>query len=303
MSQSDEEILEEMYGGGLPYRLGWPQLPSLPIETTINGARNSVENSYAILLEVQTILELQGVYSFASYFAYHVPRDANPPDNIEQYHTLVVEINSASPNTSASSFKKAIIRVRQLLKGHETTMNTVIEFIDYRARRNLFTRGIRHDDTTVLKAWTLVTNVIISGLCANNASWLCIEAGYCGLSEDQCSLTAIITSPTSSDKAWRRDILPALRLRLRSIVPVFEVELLCGVNLMSMNSEIITVASYSQEVTMGSSVGIGGAPRHAGTVGGFVKLANGHTFGLTNHHVVRDERIDTSKSSSGGLFS
>jgi hypothetical protein len=224
MSRSDEEILEEMDDAGLSYRMGWPQLPPLPLDTTLKDAKNSVENGYKILEEVQTILDLQRVYAFAIYFAYRVPRDTNPSDDIKQYHTLVVEINS----TSSGSYQKAIIRVRQLLKGYEATMDTNIEFIDHRAVKGLFTRGLRHYDTAAIEAWDSVSDIIISELREKNAAWSCIEAGHRGLSDDQCSLTAIITSPTASDRAWTRDTLPALRLRLRFIVPKFEVEVLCG---------------------------------------------------------------------------
>jgi hypothetical protein len=291
MSRSDEEILQEMDTGELSYRFGWPQLPPLPLDTIIEGARDFVQNGSDILESVKTILEAQRVYAFAVYFAYRVPRDIDVAETLESYHTLVITIDSAVPN----NLQQSIIQVRQLLKRNEDTQETFIELIDYRAISGLFTRAVRHHDASVLLAWESASEITMNELEKHDAMWLSIEIAYRGLLEHRCSPTIIITTPTASDGVWRSDIMPALRSRLTSIVPLLGVEILCGVTLMRTKSTTTNAASYDKNATMGASIGIPGDGRHAGTAGGFLTLQDGNILALTNHHVARDERIDSSK--------
>jgi hypothetical protein len=120
----------------------------------------------------------------------------------------------------------------------------------------------------------------------------------------RCSPTIIVTTPTASSDKWAHIIIPAIRLRLRSLVPLFEIEILCGVTLFGVRkSETITDASYAMQVGMGVSIGIPGDVRHAGTLGGMIRLSDGSNYGLTNHHVVRDAKIDDCESTSTIIYS
>jgi hypothetical protein len=76
LSRSDEDIDDEMYKSSLLYRTGWPQLPSLTVDT--EPATNSIENSTNDIATAQMILRAQKVVYSDIYLAHRVPRDANP---------------------------------------------------------------------------------------------------------------------------------------------------------------------------------------------------------------------------------
>lgn len=291
MSNSDEEIQEELDRSDLSYRTGWPQLPALPVTTEVRGARNVVENASDILLGVRTILDILRIHFFDVFFAFRIPRDADPTMSHDAYLTLVVTIDSALPN----NLQQPVIQIRQHLKRHESTADIFIELIDHRALDSLVTLPICHSDTLIINAWPEVSKLVRTALERQGAEWLCIEVAQRGLLKHRCSPTVIITTPTASSRLWSNTIVPDIRTQLRQITPLFGVEIMCALSLITTNRrEPLAPSAYNSQVVMGASIGLTGDDRHAGTVGGYVSLEDGQTYGLTNHHVVRDDRMDGS---------
>lgn len=292
-SRSDEEIEAEMDNRGLNYRHGWPLLPPLPVQTFTQGATLAVQNAEQHLISVQNILAAQRIQTYDVYFAYRVPNDATQNEPNEAFLTLVVTVNTSMP----VSFVAPVIRLRQYLKSQEETAELYIEMIDYRAIDGLFTFAISPKDTAILEKWDQVSSIVESEISNFREKWLSIELLHRGLMEHRCSPTFIITSPTAGDATWMQTIVPAIRQKIRNLQPLFDVEVMCATTLVgARKSDTLSVKSYAKTVVMGSSIGISNDEKHAGTVGGFVNLSNGKTYGLTNHHVVRDDVVDEGKS-------
>jgi hypothetical protein len=292
-SRSDEEIETEMDNRGLSYRHGWPLLPPLPVQTVMSGAMLAVHNAAQHLETAQSILLVQRIPLHTIFFAYRVPNDASYDEPIETFLTLVATVNTAVPAT----FVASIIQLRQYLKAQEETKDISIELIDYRAVYGLFTFPIRHEETNILEAWDQVSNIVETEISIFHEKWLSMELLHRGLMEHRCSPTVVITSPSAGNDAWTQTILPAIRKRLRNLTPLFDLEVLCATTLFGVRrSDTLSVEAYTKDVVMGCSIGIPNDEKHAGTVGGFVTLSDGKTYGLTNHHVVRDGLVDEGKS-------
>ncbi|KAH9865473.1 hypothetical protein J1614_009057 [Plenodomus biglobosus] len=288
LSRSDEEIEDEMDDRGLSYRYGWPQLPSLPVQTSSEDARMSVPNAVEHLEQVRNILDHQRIHHKHAYFAFRVPRDADSESN---YLTLVVLIDTSRPNM----FRRGVMDIRRYFRKNDATSAIIIELLDYRATRGLITLPVNHTHEAILRAYDEVREIIIAEITNANARWLSIELVHRGLVSDACSPTLVITTPTASESSWWRSVLPAIRTRLADVVPVFDVEVMCGLTLFaSPSASTVSSHSYEKNTTMGVSIGLPGDPKHVGTLGGYVRLHNrpATTYGLTNYHVVRDGRID-----------
>jgi hypothetical protein len=292
-SRSDEEIEAEMDNRGLNYRHGWPLLPPLPVQTVTRGATLAVHNAAQHLSTAQNILLAQRIQTYDTSFAYRVPNDASYDEPIEAFLTFVATVNTAVPVT----FVAPIIQLRQYLKTQEETRDISIELIDYRAIYGLFTFPIRHEETAILEAWDQVSNIAETEISNFHEKWLSMELLHRGLMEHRCAPTVVITSPSAGNDAWTQAILPAIRQRLRNLTPLFDLEVMCATTLFGVRkSDTLSVEAYAKAAVMGCSIGIPNDKKHAGTVGGFVTLSDGKTYGLTNHHVVRDGLVDEGKS-------
>jgi hypothetical protein len=292
-SRSDEEIEAEMDNRGLNYPHGWPLLPPLPVQTVTSGATLAVHNAAQHLSTIQNILLAQRIQTHDIFFAYRVPNDASYDEPIEAFLTVVATVNTAVPST----FVAPIIQLRQYLKTQEETRDIFIELIDYRAIHGLFTFPIRHKETAILESWDQVSNIAETEISNFHEKWLSMELLHRGLMENRCSPTVVITSPSAGNDTWTQAILPAIRQRLRNLTPLFDLEVMCATTLVGVRkSDTPSVESYAKAVVMGCSIGTPDDRKHAGTVGGFVTLSDGKTYGLTNHHVVRDGLVDEGKS-------
>ncbi|KAF2848796.1 hypothetical protein T440DRAFT_509189 [Plenodomus tracheiphilus IPT5] len=121
---------------------------------------------------------------------------------------------------------------------------------------------------------------------------------YRGLDAENCELTVVITKFTTTDLCWWRETIPALRAKLHGQLSLqFEVlspGTLRGMkhNAQPMEALSIREESYANAVTMGASVGISGAMNFVRTLGGTIRLSNGHSHGIANYHVVRDDDLN-----------
>ncbi|KAH7410433.1 hypothetical protein DE146DRAFT_605029 [Phaeosphaeria sp. MPI-PUGE-AT-0046c] len=223
-SRTDEEIEAEMDNRGLNYRYGWPLLPPLPVKTTRSGAMQAVHNAAGHLDKVQDILHLQRMHSAVAYFAYRVPNNASHDETNEAFLTLVAAVDTTVPGT----FVAAVIQLRQYLKTQEDTRDISIELIDHRAIDGLFTSIIRHNDTAILEAWVEISNIVETEISNFQERWLGLQLLRRGLTENRCSPTVVITSPSAGNLAWTQMILPAIRQRLGNLAPLVDLEVLCA---------------------------------------------------------------------------
>ncbi|CAO2654502.1 Nn.00g112350.m01.CDS01 [Neocucurbitaria sp. VM-36] len=290
LSRSDEEIVEHMDSRNLPYRKGWPQLPPLPVSNITNGARNTVNNPEAVINTVQTLCQAQRIQPSQIYFAFRVPEVQQPG---EQYHTLVVTADLSDDPILYS----LIIQIRKYLQQDSRHQEISIEFIDHRVVHGLFSFAISPSEEHLLDVWQPVFDIVLEEIRKQKEQWITIEMLYRGLEYDaaRCPATVVITSPNAAGDIWVKAILPDIHKRVRVLSPSLNVELLCGSSLQidsQGESWLPDAETYQQHVPMGSSIGQRDLKIHSGTAGGMVKLSDGATFALTNHHVVRNDDLD-----------
>jgi hypothetical protein len=242
----------------LPYRIGWPELPPLPVTTITDGARHEVEDTVKHLQTVKDILMAQGISSSEVYFAYRIPRYANP----EEHHNFLTLVITADTTTNFT-IRLAVVQIRQHLKKFEDTSNVAIEVLDFRAVDGLNTFPIHFTERIILEEWPRVLEQVISELDRRKAAWMCIELAHRGILDEvhRCTPTVVITSPTAAERIWWTTLLPALRARTRSGTNL-EFEVLFGDNIFgSLTHEAgdtVTQDSYNAEVLMGASIGFAG---------------------------------------------
>ncbi|KAE8828209.1 hypothetical protein PTNB85_07395 [Pyrenophora teres f. teres] len=292
---SDEEIWEQMDKRGLSYRLGHPRLPELPVRVVTPTTRLVDEEK--VLEMAKNILSSNNIASTEIHIDLRIPYSAKPQD-YNSYMTLLVLLDTEK--YSRTLLETVVKDIRQYLKGGGALEALKIEFLDFRAYRDLWSLPLGPKDSIIVDQWPTVLKSLITELARLQQSWLTIELCRRGLYNDakRSPLTAVITTNSAEDDGWWTDILPILRNCVASPF-VLQYEVRYGSSLYSMDSDWksrsghhISEASYGSEVRMGSSIGITKNPIHAGTAGGVVTLGKKGSYALTNFHVATDDRID-----------
>lgn len=288
LSKSDEEIAEEMDTVNLPYRAGWPNLPPLPVNETTQGARVRVHDPEGTMEAVQVLCAAQKVYATRIYFAYRIPKVR---EYDEDYLTLVIAADLRHEPVLFS----LILQIRKHLQRDVANEEIAIEIIDDRVVHGFYYFAIPRSDENLLNTWHHIYEVALTTILESKERFLTMELLYRGFSNDRrLSLpTLVITSPTAAKDVWTQTILPSIRRRINAEFPSLKVELLCGSNFcVSSSGRPQHAQVYNHTVPMGSSIGQINLNDHSATVGGKVKLANGRSYALTNHHVIRNDKLD-----------
>ncbi|KAF9694672.1 hypothetical protein EKO04_007343 [Ascochyta lentis] len=295
-SRSDEEIEQLLDNRNLGYRNGWPRLPPLPVSERKEGAKNMVSKPQDVIEATQTLCQTQRLDVHQIYFAFRTPEVTIPG---EHYLTLVITVDLSDDPILVP----AIVQIRKLLQQDAQNQEISIEIIDYRVVHGLYTFAVPPSKEHLLRTWKPVYDHILAEIHSQHEQWLTLEMLFRGLDDDaaRCPATVVITSPTAGNTIWLESILPRIRQRIYPLDPHLKVELLCGTSVhIASQGCTIDGQAYNRQVPMGSSIGQWGVPNHSGTVGGAVKLSNGKTYALSNHHVVRNDTLDRLLSVDSG---
>ncbi|KAI4961865.1 hypothetical protein J4E86_000894 [Alternaria arbusti] len=298
-SRTDEEIRKEMDPGHVPYRMGWPTLAPLPMDTDID-ARWMIPGSYQILHDVQDILIAHGLLrgAYAFYFAFRVPRDATKENDNIEHLTLLIRVDMLKH--ARHEIEDAIIRIRGSFRENSWTEDVQIECIDYRARHpsGIMSFPIRHDEHNIHQQWEAISPDVLSLL--SKHEWLSVEILHRGLIDDrqECSPTIVVTTPTARDPKWFDIVVPSIVAEIAKRAPEFGIEILCGRTMLGAKrrnslTDSVNGSSYVKKADMGSSLGISGDETGCSTLGGSVTLSGGIRCGITSWHGVRDARLDS----------
>ncbi|KAI4934340.1 hypothetical protein J4E85_002196 [Alternaria conjuncta] len=298
-SRTDEEIRKEMDPGHVPYRMGWPTLAPLPMDTDID-ARWMIPGSYEILHDVQDILIAHGLLrgTTAFHFAFRVPRDATEENDNIAHLTLFTRVDMLKH--AHQDIEDAIIKIRASFRDNSWTEDIQIECIDYRARHSsgMMSFPIRHDEYDIHQQWEAISPDVLSLL--SKHEWLSVEILHRGLIDDrqECSPTIVITTPTARNPKWFEIVVPSMMAEIAKRAPEFGIEILCGKTMLGAKrrnslTDNVNGSSYAKIADMGSSLGISGDEKGCSTLGGSVTLAGGIRCGLTSWHSVRDARLDS----------
>jgi len=298
-SRTDEEIRKEMDPGHVPYRMGWPTLAPLPMDTDTD-ARWMIPGSYQILHDVQDILIacglLRGTTEF--YFAFRIPRDATEENDNIAHLTLLIRVDMLKH--AHHDIEDAIIRIRASFRDNSWTEDVQIECIDYRARHatGMMSLPIRHDEYDIHQQWEAISPDVLSLL--SKHEWLSVEILHRGLIDDrrECSPTIVITTPTARNPNWFNIVVPSMMAEIAKRAPDFGIEILYGMTRLGAKrrnslTDSVNGSSYVKKADMGSSLGTSGDETGCSTLGGSVTLSGGVRCGLTSWHGVRDARLDS----------
>ena len=297
-SRTDEEIRKEMDPGHVPYRMGWPTLAPLPMDTDID-ARWMISGSYQILHDVQDILIARGLLRGTTefYFAFRIPRDATEENDNIAHLTLLIRVDMLKH--ARHEIEDAIIKIRASFRDNSWTEDVQIECIDYRARHpsGMMSFPIRHDEYIIRRKWEAISPDVLSLL--SKHEWLSVDILHRGLIDDrqECSPTIVITTPTARDPKWFDIVVPSMMADIAKRAPDFGIELLCGMTTLGAKrrnslTDSVNVSSYTKKADMGCSLGIANDDRGCSTLGGSVTLSGGVRCGITSWHGVRDARLD-----------
>lgn len=328
MSNSDEEIVDEMDRREESFRVGWPMLHPLPLRTFPLPGRLMDSDMRAKITDIEQILDTQKIrgrnpLDVTVQLAYRLPLESvEGEDSDEEYLTILVRLDMLQ---HSHRIQHALIAIRRVLKTSPNTESLMIEFLDNRAGQSgpaFSPIGFPHQN--IADNWDAICNDIISNF-LKKERWICVE---CVIREHKADPVAsrpclVITSPSAKSPRWWSTIIPKIQMYVNSEMfkvkyeTTFEVHLRQGTTVaigaqrdripkLMPESEYAQIGPFKAKIAMGSSVSRlkeNEDEQVAGTIGGMIQLEGKDTskpaysqqFGLTNYHVVRDDDLDKRK--------
>lgn len=269
------------------YRYGSPQLPPLPVEERVHGARDLVNNPGRLIERASSLCDAAGIKKIRIYFAFRLPKVRDCDKN---YLTMVVTIDMKNDDPSES----AVESLMDLLKSNNS-QHILIEIIDDRVVDGLASFPIP-PSSPLLDDCQTVYDLVLKVIHENKEEWITLEMLLRGVHEDaaRCVPTIVVTSPTAANDVWWDIILPNIRTAFDNLYAPLSIELLCGKSVYKASRDISpTFKEYDTQVRMGSSIGQQHSSESTGTLGGRIRLSNNKVFGLTTYRVTRKESFDT----------
>ncbi|KAF2262452.1 hypothetical protein CC78DRAFT_582566 [Lojkania enalia] len=268
----------------LPYRIGLPLLPVLPVQTfplaNVADQFPGASNHRRVILE---ILDNNRVHVYHSEIVYRL----HAGDKLSDDYITIMTV-ARFWNGCIQSWKDATMQIHQYLS--EFNLHYAIEIIDFAAYRGLQSLPFPTD----IYNWNRSLLPLVQSL-VDRHQWITINMLYQeyveGRREDQASTyrpTVIVTARDANDSSWWNKTLPTLRTALQKY-PEIRFEVLYEQHFIiaaSPNSKLLSQA-FSNVICSGSSCGNG---TRTGTLGGqiYLKESKGTTIklGITNHHVL-----------------
>ncbi|PSN71736.1 hypothetical protein BS50DRAFT_629873 [Corynespora cassiicola Philippines] len=272
----------------LSYRVGYPRLPVLPLETKIwqpfRGWPPLSPKIYRILFEEHV------VYNWCDIVKRHAPGTSPAAKR-----TFLVASDVSVPG-QYDAWKAATYRIRNLLID-QNYPEIDIEFIDISAVDGVIPSPVKHDEKDIISAWETFADTLMDAI--QNQSWLAVDVVRRKLGEQNPTWkpTVFITATDAAHVEWWESILPALR---RKLPDFFDLDLLHGTSILKTQSEsesepsdfddlpevFTSMKSYEKILKMGASIGLQGG--QTGTLGSLVRLEKDGEhidLALSSHHV------------------
>lgn len=290
LSRSDEEILDEI-DARVDHRMGWPKpLPVLPLNLiTIYDEAKYIPNLGEVREAIRNILDTQRIAWYDRfYLAYHHPFGTRPT---ESDITYIIQCRKEN-----IPWIHALKEVRKYLSGRN--IHYRVEFIDFEAANPRRFNILPGDP--IVNLWSSYYKAKIINTIKDTA-WQAVNVFHCGhgTKREHCPITVIISAWDAQQDVWWERLLPAIR----AFWPM-AVQLQGGQNLRGADLDVhscaraLRMSAFTGPLEMGCSVGMKGEPS-GGTLGGALELewADGSRmkFGITNHHVVLEGKIDSGK--------
>lgn len=268
----------------LSYRVGWPALPALPVQTFPLAIDFSSH-----LNEIEQILEKNDVHIVAFEFG----KRENVGAEVQSGQSTITIRANFEPS-SAQSWIEAVISIRTYLSG--VGVDHAIEIIDNHAYHGLRSFPLNPSEISLAESWSNVILPTIEGL-IDHHQWIAIDLlnrEYPSLSEPQP--TIVISARDANDPTWHDHTVPSLNQYLHSIhCAQLYIEILYLEDVLAATKPDVEALgmTYFDAVYPGASCGKAGS-KSSGTLGGKLileKQGNRFEVGLTNHHVIFGDEI------------
>ncbi|KAL9615777.1 MAG: hypothetical protein Q9160_009267 [Pyrenula sp. 1 TL-2023] len=268
----------------LPYRIGCPQLPALPLETE-DFQTNDIDfpRWRAHDDSVRDILRKYKISAHAKP-AYRFHRETPA----EKHPTWLILPRIDKTENGINAWRQAARDIWNYLQ--RQGLNLSVEILDLQAHQGLETKPILSSEVELLKIWDdvifrIATTVIQRGHDLKALDLVHRERR--GL-DASIAVIAITAKDADSNERWYTTVEALYKF----LPPSLRVEVRFGINVFvkgpskTNSNNVISLADYSATVDMGTSCGRLKFP-YSGSLGGVIRLKGvGENLALTNHHVM-----------------
>jgi hypothetical protein len=293
----------------LPYRIGYPKLPVLPVETAFLSQSSGacIPDLPSCWRKIDDVLAKYHIPQRGLFFAYRLNRGVHSADCDP---TLVIV--STYRHSNRLSWVDAVCEICADL--HLSGIKQAIELIDEQVfYSSLSTSAIQSTETKLIKGWEEVLPNFLAAIKERN--WITVDVLYREFPSRVMQPTVIINAQDANDDIWWGQTLPALFKLLRDnqlevdIVVLFLENLAFTADSASSRNGAqsdsyspgvedngfgpdpsISDDFYEDTLQIGTSCGTSSSIS-SGTLGGRILLQkDSHEFevGLTNYHVLKD---------------
>ncbi|KAL9615852.1 MAG: hypothetical protein Q9160_009208 [Pyrenula sp. 1 TL-2023] len=269
----------------LPYRIGCPQLPALPLETEFISAKDA--NFPTWRAHCDSIEDILRKYKISARMqpAYRFHRDTPA----EKHPTWLILSDINKTENGIDAWRQAAKDTWEYLQ--QRGLNLSVEILDLQAHQGLTTKPILSSESELLIVWDnvifqIATTVIKRG---HNLKTLDLVHREQRGADTSIATVAITAKDADSNERWQITVkalynfLPSsLRVEVRYGSSVIS----HGPSETDSSYNVLSLAHYSANIDMGFSCGRIDLPR-SGSLGGVIRLKGmKEHFALTNHHVM-----------------
>ncbi|KAF2789475.1 hypothetical protein K505DRAFT_365593 [Melanomma pulvis-pyrius CBS 109.77] len=285
----------------LPYRVGYPILPTLPvrhekcnIERYVRDYSNLVRRVSAVLNDLRIPFHhMEGCLRF------------HEGDHIEQDVTFLVTARyDFNDKECQTTWIEAVKRIHAYFLKSKITFK--IEIIDQKLffGRNLI-KPIFSSEEKILKATAEIMPQLVNEI--KTYAWVTVDVVHCySPLRGKKHPTIIISARDTSKPSWWSTALPSIRKMIADAQSDLDLVLLFlnGLSLLPLDSQRrqgLEYAPYHPGRLIGTSCGLLKSP-HCGSVGGVIRLekdGNRLVLGLTNCHVLLDDFVISQNGNMG----
>jgi hypothetical protein len=266
----------------LPYRVGSPMLPVLPLETELAA---TIKNEGLVFSSIKNILDEEGVKTFRIQCCRRYSPNASLESRKLLRKTLLVETNFNECDYRRCV--QSVIQIRSLLNDYNLYCD--IEVLDVRAHFGLVTSPLNATNDALIQAWNAFYPSVLQLL--DTRKWITIDVVRRAFEAPGSPSypTVVISAADASEADWWNRILPSVkRLAPKGLgVELLQCEQLSWLSGREGRTQThVTEESYGVEAFPGCSVGQHGRTE-AGTLGTFIQMdADNAYYGITNWHVI-----------------
>jgi hypothetical protein len=278
---------EDVIDSRLPYRVGCPTLPVMPVKTlrsqavTMFGPVPGYRES-----DIKSILDRHEIPLRKIFFAYRVTCGMDT-DTGGEYLVIL----STYKDGCQDRWVRAVSDIRTSLLKNE--LNWSIELVDHDVYyQPLRASPVPSTDQDLIEGWEKIRPEFEETLENHGHDWVSIDVLYRDFPSRENQPTAIISARDADGEAWWDETIPVLKHVLQTNGLGIDIVLLYLKDLAFLLDPHSTIRAdfYAVPIRMGASCATS-TSASSGTLGGRIRLRNDSStleLGLTNYHVMME---------------